>query len=41
MSGYGKDTNEFWLEITNRMYEAYDPKDIKDISALRVYICSG
>jgi len=31
MSGYGKDTDEFWLEVTDRIYELYDPEDIKDI----------
>ncbi len=31
MSGYGKDTDDFWLEVADRIYEAYDPKDIKDI----------
>lgn len=31
MSGYGKDTDEFWLEVTDRIYDLYDPEDIKDI----------
>jgi len=31
MSGYGKDTDEFWLEVADRIYELYDPEDIKDI----------
>jgi hypothetical protein len=31
MSGYGKDTDELWLEVADRIYENYDPKDIKDI----------
>ena len=31
MSGYGKDTDEFWLEVTDRIYDLYDPDDIKDI----------
>jgi len=31
MSGYGKDTDEFWLEVADRIYELYDPEDIKGI----------
>ncbi|MBC7322220.1 MAG: ISLre2 family transposase [Acetomicrobium sp.] len=31
MSGYGKDTDEFWLEVADKIYELYDPKDIKGI----------
>ncbi|KRT34476.1 ISLre2-like element ISAmo1 family transposase [Acetomicrobium hydrogeniformans] len=31
MSGYGKDADEFWLEVTDRIYDLYDPEDIKDI----------
>lgn len=31
MSGYGKDTDEFWLEVTDKIYELYDPEDIKNI----------
>lgn len=31
MSGYGKDTDEFWLEVADKIYELYDPEDIKGI----------
>ncbi len=31
MSGYGKDTDEFWLEVADKIYELYDPEGIKGI----------
>jgi len=31
MSGYGKDTDEFWLEVADKIYELYGPEDIKGI----------